>query len=230
MKTILITGAGRGIGRATARALACPQRHLILTSRTMRELEATDDLVRAEGGSATLIPHDLRNFPGIQEMASSVAGRYAGGLDGLILNGATLGRLQCVEDMDPTHFGEVMETNLLANFVFLQAFAPLLRTAGGHVVAVTSGAAGHPRAYWGAYAAAKAGLEALVRAYAQEVTPGFRATLFDPGRVRTHMRATAYPGEDPSALRTADAVGQILAKIILDPKLTTGQRLHADEV
>ena len=229
MKTILITGAGRGIGRATACALAKPDIQLVLTARTIQELEVTDDMVRAKGGCATLVQHDLRNFPGIQEMARSLQSRYEGGLDGLVLNAATLGRLQCVEDMDAVQFSEVVETNLVANFVFLQTFAPLLRKAKGHLVALTSRAASHPRAYWGAYAATKSGLEALIRSYAAEMNATFCVTLFDPGRVRTHMRATACPGEDPMSVRAPDEVGKILADLILNPPKETGQRLQADD-
>ena len=228
-QTYLITGAGRGIGRATALALAGPDRQLILTSRTVKELEETDDGVRAKGGAATLVQHDLRNFPGIQEMASSLAGRFPAGLDALVLNGAMLGRLQSVEDMDPVDFVEVIETNLVANFIFLKAFSPLLRQAGGQVLALTTGAVPNPRGYWGAYAASKAGLEALVTAFGREIGQGVRVTLFDPGRVRTDMRAAAYPGEDRSRLYSAEAVGQAIANVLTDPQRPTGQRLHVDD-
>lgn len=228
MRIVLITGASRGIGRATAQALAGPGTQLILTARTVKELEETDDLVRAKGGQSTLIQHDLRNFPGIQEMARSLGQRFQG-LDGLVLNGGMLGRLQSVEDLDPVHFGEVMETNLIANFIFMKACAPLLRAAKkGQLIAVTTGAVPNPRAYWGAYAASKAGLEALTLAFSKEVEADFRVNLFDPGRVRTEMRATAYPGEDPMTVRAAEDVGQILADLILDTDLGTGLRLHAN--
>lgn len=229
MKTYLITGAGRGIGRATAVALAGPKTQLILTSRTLKELEETDDMVRAKGGQALLIQHDLRNFPGIQEMARSLGQRFTEGLDGLVLNGGTLGRLQSVEDMDPVHFGEVMETNLIANFIFLKAFASMLRKAGGHVMALTTGAVPNPRAYWGAYAASKAGLESLTLAFDREVGEAVRVNLFDPGRVRTDMRATAYPGEDRMSVRAAEEVGQVIADLLTDPELGSGQRFHAND-
>ena len=227
MRVILITGASRGIGRATAEALAGPDTHLILTARTVKDLEATDDLVQARGGSATLIQHDLRNFPGIQEMARSLGERF-GGLDALILNGAVLGRLQSVEDLDPVHFGEVIETNLIANFIFLRAFAPLLRQVKGQVLAFTTGAVPNPRAYWSAYASSKAGLEALVKAFEKEVAPHIRVNLFDPGRVRTEMRATAYPGEDLQSVRAVEELGQVVANLINDPDLGSGKSLHAD--
>lgn len=227
-KIVLITGAGRGIGQATAMALASPDIHLVLTSRTVAELEHTDDLVRMRGGASTLVQHDLRNFPGIQEMARSLSKRFDQGLDGLVLNGGTLGRLQSVEDLEPAHFGEVMETNLMANFVFLQAFAPLLRKAKGHVMALTTGAVLNPRSYWAAYASSKAGLEALMMAFSNETSRQVKATLFDPGRVRTDMRATAYPGEDPMTVRSADEVGRVIANLLFDPELQSGQRLHAD--
>ena len=227
-QTILITGASQGIGQATAQALANKDTHLILSARNLTHLEKTDDLVRNQGGSATLISHDLRNFPGIQEMATNLAQRYTR-LDGLILNGGTLGHLQSLEDLDPLHFGEVIETNLVANFLFLKTFAPLLRAGQANVLALTTGAVPHPRAYWGAYAASKAGLEALTLTFAQEMGPKMQVNLFDPGRVRTRMRATAYPGEDPMNVRPADEIGEIIARLMQDPNLGTGQRLHADD-
>ena len=229
IKTVLVTGAGRGIGRATALALAGPDAQLILTARTLKQLEETDDLVRAKGGSALLIPHDLRNFPGIQEMAHSLGDRCLAGLHGLVLNAASLGRLQLIEDMDPVQFGEVVETNLVANFVFLQAFAPLLRKAGGQVLALTTGAVLNPRAYWAAYTASKAGLESLILAFDKEVGDQVRVNLFDPGRVHTNMRTAAYPGEDPGHLSTAEEIGQVLAQLIADPDLGSGQRLQAKD-
>ena len=229
MKIFLITGASQGLGRATAQALAGPDRHLILTARSVQGLEQTNDLVRAKGSSVTLITHDLRNFPGIQEMAKTLSERHQR-LDGLILNGGMLGRLQSIEDLDPEHFGHLIETNLIANFLFLRAFTPLLRAADGHVLAVTTGAVSNPRAYWGAYAASKAGLEALVMTYAKEMAPNVRVNLVDPGRVRTDMRAAAYPGEDPLSVRSAQEVGQVLADMILDSTIGTGQRLQVPEM
>lgn len=224
-RTILITGATRGIGRATAIALASPQTHLVLLGREELNLEATDDAVQAAGGSATLIAHNLRNFVGIQEIAHGLGERFAN-LDALILNGAMLGRLQSVEDLDPKHYIETIETNLIANYMLLQSFTQMLRNAGGQVLALTTGAVTSPRAYWSAYASSKAGLEALIQSYSHEVGPTIRANLLDPGRVSTEMRATAYPGEDPKGdhLSTPENIAHIIAKILADPSNPAGQR------
>ena len=227
-RTILITGATRGIGRATAVALANPQTHLVLLGREERDLEATDDAVQAAGGTATLIAHNLRNFVGIQEIAHGLGERFAK-LDALILNGAMLGRLQGVEDLDPKHYIETIETNLIANYMLLQSFTQLLRNAGGQVLALTTGAVTNPRAYWSAYASSKAGLEALIMAYSHEVGPDIRANLLDPGRVATDMRAAAYPGEDPSGehLSSTSQIATFIKKILGDPDKPTGQRFKA---
>ena len=174
-------------------------------------LESVDDAVQGKGGTATLIPHNLRNFPGIQEIAHGLGQRLPG-LDALILNGAMLGRLQSVEDLDPKHFSETIETNLIANFMLLQSFTAMLRQAGGQVLALTTGAVTDPRAYWSSYAASKAGLEALIQSYSHEVAPTIRANLLDPGRVRTDMRATAYPGEDPMQVRPSEDIAEIIGK------------------
>ena len=217
-----------GIGRATALALANANSHLILLGRDEQALEAVDDGVRAAGGTATLIPHNLRNFVGIQEMAHGLAGRFDR-LHALILNGGMLGRLQNVEDLDPKHFVETIETNLIANFMLLQSFTAMLRTAGGQVLALTTGAVPHPRAYWSSYAASKAGLEALIQSYAHEVAPTIRANLLDPGRVRTDMRATAYPGEDPMQVSPTEDIAKVIKQILNHPDRPTGQRYHAQD-
>ena len=230
-RTILITGATRGIGRATAVALASPQTHLVLLGREERDLEATDDAVQAAGGSATLIAHNLRNFVGIQEIAHGLGERFTK-LDALILNGAMLGRLQGVEDLDPKHYIETIETNLIANYMLLQSFTQMLRNAGGQVLAITTGAVTSPRAYWSAYASSKAGLEALIQSYSHEVGPTIRANLLDPGRVSTEMRATAYPGENPKGehLKTPEEIAAIIVKILGREDQPTGQRFVAGEI
>ena len=227
-QTILITGATRGIGQATALALASPQTHLVLLGRKAQALEAVDDAVRMAGGTATLIPHDLRNFVGIQEIAHGLGQRFSK-LHALILNGAMLGRLQSVEDLDPKHFTETIETNLIAPYMLLQCFTAMLRNAGGQVLALTTGAVTSPRAYWSAYAASKAGLEALIQSYSQEVAPDIRANLLDPGRVRTNMRAAAYPGEDPMAVRPPEDIALVIKQILADSAKPTGQRFIAQD-
>lgn len=210
----LITGASRGLGAAVAERFAQEGAHLILVARTQGGLEETDDRVRAAGGSATLVPLDLTQFDEIDRMAAAVAQRF-GRLDVLVGNAGVLPPLTPVGHLEPRDWQNGLDVNLTANWRLLRAFDPgLRRSEAGRVIMVTSGAATGAFAYWGAYAAAKAGLEALVSSYAKEIerTP-VRANLLDPGTVRTRMRAQAFPGEDPESVRPPEAVAHVFVAL-----------------
>jgi NAD(P)-dependent dehydrogenase (short-subunit alcohol dehydrogenase family) len=197
----LITGASRGIGAAVALALAQTGIHVVLTARTVGGLEEVDDKIRAAGGSASLAPMDIRQYDQIDALGAELYARY-GRLDILIGNAAMLGALSPVGHMDPAQFEDIMAVNITANYRLLRSMDPLLRRSqAGRVIMVTSGAARNAYAYWGAYAASKAALEALTLSYAAEVqkTP-IRVNLIDPGAVATSMRASAFPGEDARTL------------------------------
>src|SRR5437868_12243290 len=168
-KIALITGASRGLGAAVAERVAGEGAHLVLTGRTVGGLEETDDRVRAAGGSATLVPFDLREFIKIDELAAALYERY-GRLDILIGNAAEFGVFSPLGHIDPALWGEVVDLNLTANWRLLRAMDPLLRAApAGRAVFVTSEVAHGVRPYWGPYAISKAGLEMLVKIYAGEV-------------------------------------------------------------
>jgi NAD(P)-dependent dehydrogenase (short-subunit alcohol dehydrogenase family) len=202
----LITGASRGIGAAVARRFAAEGAQLILTARTTGGLEEVDDAIRAAGGSATLVPFDLRDGDKIDQMAAAVYQRF-GRLDVLIGNAGMLGALSPIGHLEPKIWQETFEVNLTANWRLLRALDPLLRRSeSGRAVFVTCGAARDLAPYWGAYAASKVALEAMVRIYAGEITATkVRANLLDPGIVRTKLRAAAFPGEDRATLRAPDA-------------------------
>jgi len=202
----LVTGASRGIGAAVARRFAEEGAHLILTARTVGGLEAVDGEIKALGGSATLVPLDLRKFDKIDRMGGALYQRF-GKLDILVANAGVLGVLSPVGHIDPPVWQEAVDVNLTASFRLIRSVDPLLRASdSGRAIFVTTGAT-RGRAYWGAYAASKAGLDALVRCYAAEMknTP-VRVNLLSPGRTRTRMRATAYPGEDPNTLKTPQSI------------------------
>jgi NAD(P)-dependent dehydrogenase (short-subunit alcohol dehydrogenase family) len=202
----LVTGASRGIGAALALRLAQAGYHVILTARTEAGLIETDDLIQALGGTATIAPLDLAKGEDIDKLAQAVGARWEG-LDLLVLNAAMLGTLSPLVHVPPREFEEVVALNLVAQWRLIRAFDPLLRRARGAVVAITSGVAAGGRAYWGPYAASKAGLETLVGTYADEMKAlGVNALIVDPGGTRTKMRALAYPGEDPASLKSADVV------------------------
>ncbi len=206
-RVALITGASRGIGAAVAVMLAGEGAHLILVSRTIGGLEETDDAIRAVGGTATLVPMDLRNFDQIDQLGAAIAERF-GHLDILIGNAATLGVLSPVGHIQPDVWAEVVDVNVTANWRLIRSFDPLLRAAkAGRALFVTSGVTQGVFPYWGAYAMSKAALETLARTYAGEISKtSVRVNLIDPGVVRTLMRQKAFPGEDPSKLATPEEV------------------------
>jgi NAD(P)-dependent dehydrogenase (short-subunit alcohol dehydrogenase family) len=198
----LVTGATRGIGRAVALGYAREGAHLILVGRTAGALEEVDDEGREAGGKATLLTLDLKAHDKIDALGPTIYQRW-GKLDILVGNAGILGPLSPLGHITADAWDEVIEVNLTANWRLIRTLDPLLRRSeAGRAIFVSSGAAQSPRAYWGPYAASKAGLEALVKVYANEVanTP-VRVNLVNPGATRTGMRAKAFPGEDPAALR-----------------------------
>jgi len=220
----VVTGASRGIGRAVAAHLGAAGWHVVGVARSQKALEALDDAIQAAGGeAATLVPLDLKDGPGIDRLGHALYERF-GRIDGLVACGGVLGALSPAFNATPRVMEEVIAVNLIANHRLIRSFHPLLRaSAAGRAVFVTSNAARHPKAYWGPYAASKAGLEALVMSYAQEIeiTP-IKANLFNPGPVRTAMRAKAYPGEDPASLVTPEAVAPAIAALLAPSFMDNG--------
>ncbi len=220
----LVTGASRGIGHATALALARAGAHVVAIARTVGGLEELDDAIRAIGGAATLVPLDLRDTPGIARLAAALNERYRR-LDVLIGNAGILGPLSPLGHVEPKAWDDVLAINVTANWHLIRFMDPLLRQSGaGRAVFVTSGITAHPRAYWGPYAVSKAALEALARTYAAETaSTQVRVNLFNPGATRTRMRATAMPGEDPMALKTAEPVAEKIVELCLPDFQETGK-------
>ncbi|MBW8708677.1 MAG: SDR family NAD(P)-dependent oxidoreductase [Alphaproteobacteria bacterium] len=197
----LVTGASRGIGRASAIALAKAGAHVILVARTVGGLEESDDLIREAGGSATLVPMNLRDFDAIDRLGASIYERW-GKLDALLGNAGVLGQLTPLAHLEPKTFQEVIDVNLTANWRLIRSLDPLLRLSdAGRVLFVTSGAARKHIAFWGGYALSKSALEILALTYAVECEPtNIKVNLINPGPMRTLMRKKAMPGEDPAYL------------------------------
>lgn len=212
----LVTGASRGIGRATALALAALGAHVVLTARTQGALEEVDDEIRSAGGQATLLPLDLKNADAIDPLGPSLMARF-GRLDILVHNAGALGKLTPAGHIAPKDFAECVAVNLTASYRLIRTCAPpLLASDAGRAVFVTSSVARAPRAFWGAYGATKAGMENLVLSWADEVEKSaLRVNLFDPGRTATRMRAQAFPGEDPNTLPNPDAAASLLVTLCL---------------
>lgn len=213
----LVTGASRGIGAATAKALAARGAHVILTGRNAKDLEGVEDAIFEAGGNATIAPLDLSDGDAIARLAVAIGGRW-NALDMLVLNAAMLGTLGPVATIDGGEFNRLMTLNVLSAQAMIAHFDPMLRNSGkARVVALTSSVAAAPRAYWGAYGASKAALEVLLSAYGEELRNfgKVRTAIVDPARTRTAMRAKAYPGEDPATVKppefVADAIADLLA-------------------
>ncbi len=206
-KIAVVTGASRGLGRAVALALAKQGCHIIATARTQGGLEELDDEIKASGSTATLVPMNITDSAGIDRLGAAIFERWKK-LDILVGNAGVLGKLTPVAHLDQSVWDEVMAVNVTANYRLIRSLDPLLRMSdAGRAVFVTSGVAYSTPAYWGGYSVSKAALEAMVKTYAAEnVTGKIRANLFSPGPVRTRMRATAMPGEDPMTLPTAEEV------------------------
>lgn len=212
----LVTGASRGIGAATAKALAAEGAHVILTARTAGALEQVEEAIHAAGGTATIAPLDLIETDSIARLAGAVAERW-GTLDILVLNAATLGSLSAVQAIDPKEFAKVMTLNVSAQQALIAAFDSALRkSARARVVGITSKVGRQPRAFWGAYGASKAAFETLVQAYGEEVEgiSNIRVALLDPGATRTAMRERAYPGEDPASVKPPEVVADRIVELV----------------
>lgn len=212
----LVTGASRGIGAALALQLAQAGAHVIAVARTVGGLEALDDQIRAAGGSATLVPLDVKDSDGIARLALALNERYSR-LDVLIGNAGILGPLSPLSHIERKDWDNLIAVNVTANWQLIRTMDPLLKNASaGRAVFLTSAVAYKGRAYWGPYAASKAALDALVRSYAAEcATTHVRANLFAPGPTRTRMYAGAFPGIDPMTLPTPEAVAKAIVPLCL---------------
>src|ERR1700685_4824477 len=220
----LVTGASRGIGRATALVLAQAGAHIVAVARTVGALEEVDDAAKAAGSSATLVPLDMRDYPGIYRLATALNERYQH-LDVLIGNAAVVGQRSPLDHVDPAAWDEAMAVNVTANWHLIRAMDGLLRrSAAGRVLLLTSSAATNARAYAGPYTVSKAALNALARTYAAETSAtAVRVNLFNPGPTRTPMRAAVMPGEDPLTLPTPEEVAEKILDLCLPGCSETGK-------
>ncbi|WP_339333123.1 SDR family NAD(P)-dependent oxidoreductase [uncultured Maricaulis sp.] len=212
----LVSGASRGIGRAMALELAKAGAHVIATARTTGGLEELDDEITKAGGSCTLVPLDLMSQDGIEKLGGIITERWEK-LDILVANAGALGVLTPAAQVKSKTWHEVIGVNLMAPARMIRAFEPLLLASdAGRAVFISSGAASSRRAFWGPYAASKAGLDALVQSWAHEHVNNqkLRINIVYPGALRTQMRAKAFPGEDPNALSQPSALWPTLAELV----------------
>ncbi len=214
----LVTGASRGIGAATAEALAAVGAHVILAARTAKDLEAVEDRIHAAGGSATIAPLDLVDGDSIGRLAVAISGRWDA-LDIMVLNAAMLGTLAPVQHFDAKEFSSLLTLNVGAQQALIAAFDPMLqKSANARVIGITSSVGAKPRAFWGGYGASKAAFETLLGAYGEENRNlgRVKVAIIDPGATRTKMRALAFPGEEPASVKSPEVVGARIAALAVD--------------
>ncbi|MBH0112860.1 SDR family NAD(P)-dependent oxidoreductase [Novosphingobium sp. YJ-S2-02] len=227
----LVTGSSRGIGAATAIALASQGAHVILTGRDTKALESVEEQIFQAGGAATIAPVDLTESDGIARLATALSQRWDK-LDILVINAAILPELTSVADIDQRAFNKALTTNVLATQALIANFDPLLRKSqNARVIGMTTTVADAPRAFWGAYGATKAAFEVLLQCYAQETekTSKIRVAIVNPGATRTAMRARAYPGEDPATVKTPETVAERLVALCQE-SYQTGYKLSLNHL
>jgi NAD(P)-dependent dehydrogenase (short-subunit alcohol dehydrogenase family) len=212
-RVVAVTGAGDGIGRAVALAAAAHGAEVVLIGRTVRKLEQVHGQIGALGrAEASIAPLDLEKAVArdYDQLAAALQQRY-GRLDGLVHNAGILGSLATIEHYDVPTWCRVLHVNLTAAFALTQVLLPVIRAASDpSVIFTTSGVAQRPKAYWGAYAVSKAGVEALCRILAEELqgAGSARVNALNPGPVRTRMRWQAYPAEDQQQLAAPEDIVQ----------------------
>jgi NAD(P)-dependent dehydrogenase (short-subunit alcohol dehydrogenase family) len=211
----LVTGASRGIGRASALALAEAGVHVVAVARTQGGLEELDDEIRAKTGqSATLVPLDIADGDALDKLGFAIYERFKR-LDILVHAAAILGPMTPVAHIEPKHWERVLAVNVTATYRLIRTTEPLLRAApAARAIFLTTGRVAHPKAFWGPYGATKAAMENLVRTWADELEQTkVRAALINPGPMRTKMRAEAMPGEDPATLPDPSEIGPLIVEL-----------------
>ncbi len=214
-KIVLVTGASRGIGHAAALELGRRGAHVVAVARTVGGLEELDDAIQATGGTTTLVPLDLREHDAIDRLGQSIFERW-GRLDGLLANAAMVGTITPVGHMRPKDFDQILSLNYVANYRLIRSLdLPLREAEAGRVVFMTTDVAARAPAYWGAYAASKSALETIAAAYAAEMQSSrVRVNAFDPGPLRTRLRAAGWPGENPEVHRPPETVAPAIADML----------------
>lgn len=214
----LVTGASRGIGAATARALAAAGAHVVITARTAKDLEQVETEIFEAGGSATIAPLDLTETDSIARLGAAIGERWPQ-LDIMVLNAATLGSLAAVPAIDSKELATVLTLNVSAQAALITAFDPMLRKSKrARIIGITSSVGRTPRAYWGLYGASKAAFETLLGAYGDEMEhiSSIRTAIVDPGATRTKMRERAYPGEDPASVKAPEVVANRITALVAE--------------
>ncbi len=223
-KIAVVTGASRGVGYHAALGFAREGAHVIAVARTIGGLEELDDQITKEGGSATLVPIDLKDGEAIDRLGAVIHERW-GKLDILLANAGVLGLVTPLSHLDVKVWDEVMAVNVTANWRLIRSLEPLLKKSdAARAIFMTSGAVHKCRPFVGPYTASKAALEALVKTWAHEnEQTSIRANLVDPAILRTAMRASYAPGEDPETVPLPETIVPTLVKLASSETTENGQ-------
>ena len=228
-RVVMVTGATSGIGRAVALALARHGATVLVHGRRRKALEAMYDEITGMGApEPALIELDLEKAqgPAYRDLTEQIESRY-GRLDGLLHNAAILGDRAPIEHYDIGLWQRVIHINLTTTVILTRCLLPVLKTSRSASILFTTSGVGHRgRAYWGAYAVSKFGVEGLAQVLADEIEhTGIRVNCINPGRTRTQMRTRAYPAEDPATLpEPASLTGSYLFLLGPDSAPLTGDR------
>lgn len=231
-RTVLVTGAGRGIGAAAAKTYAAHGATVLLLGKTESNLNQVYDEISAAGHpEPVVVPLDLEHATTVQidELGAMIEQEF-GCLDGLLHNASILGPRTPIEQLADEKFAQVMQINVQATFSLTRALLPLLRLSKDASIIYTSSGVGRVgRAYWGAYAVSKFATEGLMQVVADELDETHvRANSVNPGATRTSMRATAYPGENPNNNPTPEDIMPVYLYLMgPDSQGINGQALNA---
>ncbi|RYV02097.1 YciK family oxidoreductase [Shewanella sp. OPT22] len=231
-KTILVTGAGAGIGKVAALKYAEYGATVILLGKTVKKLEATYDAIEQAGyPKPAIIPLDMKGATeqNYKDMADTIEQQF-GKLDGLLHNASVLGVLGPFEHIDIDSLQDIMKVNVTSQVMMTKALLPVIRKAKSASIAFTSSGVGRTgRAYWGPYAISKFATEGMMEVLADECDgTQVRVNSINPGATRTEMRAKAYPGEDPLTLKTPEDLMPTYLYVMADVSANVnGQKLNA---
>lgn len=231
-KTILVTGAGDGIGKQAALTYAELGATVILLGKTVEKLESVYDEIVAKGyPEPAIVPLDLKGATkqNYIDMSSTIASQF-GKLDGALLNASVLGELTPFTQIHEQIWNEVMQINTTAQFLLAQALIPtMLLAENASLVLTTSGVGNKGRAFWGPYSISKFATEGMMQLIADEYeSSSLRTNAINPGATNTPMRARAYPGEDKETIATANDIMPLYVYLMSDDsKEVNAQRLNA---
>ena len=231
-KTILVTGAGDGIGRQASLTYAEQGATVILLGKTVKKLESIyDEIVSLGYPEPAIIPLDMQGASkqNYLDMAATIEQQF-GQLDGALLNAGILGELTPFTHIEEQIWDEVIKVNVTAQYLIAQALIPVLKKAvNASLIFISSGVGSKGRAFWGAYSISKFATEGMMQIIADEYENStLRTNAINPGATHTAMRMVAYPGEDKAALATPKEIMPLYVYLMSDDSLqVNGQTLKA---